>query len=119
MRIARSASRLALAVSIAVGVLFIFAPLGTLCSIELVAPGQSQAQPSCHGVSFIENQRDALFPALIFVALWTFAPLLAVVGTQRRRGRVALVALATAIELGGIVSLGGGILWARRDCFCS
>jgi hypothetical protein len=63
-------------------------------------------------VSFLETQRDSLFPALIFVAVWTCAPLLAVLGTRRRPASAALVAASAAIELAGIVSLGGGVLWA-------
>ncbi|TMD62149.1 MAG: hypothetical protein E6I87_00345 [Chloroflexi bacterium] len=112
MRVARTASTLALAVSITIGVLFLFAPLGTLCSTSLVAPGQAPTPTTCHGVSFLETQRDSLFPALIFIAVWTFAPLLAVLGTRRRPASAALVAVPAAIELAGIVSLGGGVLWA-------
>lgn len=111
IRIARIASILALATSLTIGVVFLFAPLGTECSSGPVSPGQPQPPASCRNVGFFETQRDSLFPALVFVAAWSLAPLLAVAGTWRRPN-VALVAIAAALELGGIVSLGGGFLWA-------
>jgi hypothetical protein len=112
VRIARAASALAFVVSMTIAVVFLFAPLGTACSSGLVAPGEPQPPVTCHTVGFFETQRDQLFPALLFIAAWTLAPLLAIAGTWRPRRNLGLVAIAALVELTGIVSFGGGFLWA-------
>ena len=100
-------SRLALVVSLAMCVYFLFGPTGTMCTISTSSPEQV-----CRSTTFFEIQGDRLFPALYFIAAWTLAPALAVIGTWPPRRNVALVALAAIVEISGIVSLGGGILWA-------
>ena len=60
-------------------------------------------------------QPEHLFPApMIFVAAWSLAPALAVIGTRSgSRGRaLGLTALAFAIEATSIISLGGGLIYA-------
>jgi hypothetical protein len=60
-------------------------------------------------------QPEHLFPApMIFVAAWSLAPALAVIGTlSTSRGMaVGLTGLAFAIELISITSLGGGLIYA-------
>ena len=93
--------------SLALCVYFLFGPTGTQCTVTTAA-----AERTCRATTFFEMQGGHLFPALFFIAAWTLAPLLAVIGTSPPRRGVGLVALATIIELSGIVSLGGGILWA-------
>jgi hypothetical protein len=60
-------------------------------------------------------QPEHLFPApMVFIVLWSLAPGLAVIGTRSGSRRVALglTALAFAIELSSITSLGGGLIYA-------
>jgi hypothetical protein len=71
------------------------------------------------GVAFtiylVGLQPGNLFPApMIFVAAWSLAPALAVIGTRSgsRRVALALTALAFAIDATSITSLGGGLMYA-------
>ena len=60
-------------------------------------------------------QPEHLFPApMVFVAAWSLAPALAVVGTRSgsRRMALRLTGLAFAIEAISITSLGGGLIYA-------
>ena len=60
-------------------------------------------------------QPEHLFPApMVFVAAWSVAPALAVVGTRSgSRGRaLGLTGLAFATEAISITSLGGGLIYA-------
>ena len=116
-RVARSCSALAAALSVAYGLLFVFGPTGTTCETGAVRPGESPATPdpaSCHHTSLIQAQSDHLFPALLFIALWSVAPVLAFIGVWSGGRRTAMSALAAAlvVELSGIVSFGGGFVYA-------
>jgi hypothetical protein len=71
------------------------------------------------GVAFtvylVGLQPEHLFPApMVFIAAWSFAPALAVIGTRSgsRRRALGLTALAFATELISITSLGGGLIYA-------
>jgi len=71
------------------------------------------------GVAFtiylVGLQPGQLFPApMVFVAAWSLAPALAVVGTRfgSRGMALRLTALAFAIEAISITSLGGGLIYA-------
>jgi hypothetical protein len=71
------------------------------------------------GVAFtiylVNLQPQHLFPApMVFIAAWSFAPALAVIGTRSgSRGlALGLTALAFAIEASSITSLGGGLIYA-------
>jgi hypothetical protein len=60
-------------------------------------------------------QPEQLFPApMVFVAAWSLAPALSVIGTRSASRGMALrlTALALAIELISITSLGGGLIYA-------
>ena len=79
-----------------------------------VATGQAPGPQICRGSSLIEVQGNDIFPApLLWIALWSLAPALAVIGAWLSRSpRVWLIGLAMLMDLTGIVSLGGGILFA-------
>jgi hypothetical protein len=60
-------------------------------------------------------QPEHLFPApMVFVAAWSLAPALAVIGTRSgsRGMALGLTGLALAIEVISITSLGGGLIYA-------
>lgn len=114
MRVARIASLLALAAGVILGWGILFGPFFYGCTTTAVAPGQSPAPQVCRGSSLIEIQGNDLFPApLLWIVMWSLAPLLAVIGVWLSSiPRVWLVTLALLMELTGIMSLGGGILFA-------
>jgi hypothetical protein len=114
MRIARIASLLALAAGVILGWGILFGPFFYGCTTTAVAPGQSPGPQVCRGSSLIEIQGNDLFPApLLWIVMWSLAPLLAVIGVWlSSRPRVWLITLALLMELTGIISLGGGILFA-------
>ena len=71
------------------------------------------------GVAFtiylVGLQPEQLFPApMVFVAAWSLAPALAVIGTRSGNRGIALslTGLAFAIEAISIISLGGGLIYA-------
>jgi hypothetical protein len=114
MRFARLASLLALAAGVVLGWGILFGPFFYGCTTTAVAPGQLSAPQVCRGSSLIEVQGTDLFPApLIWIAMWSLAPALAVIGVWlSRRPRIWPIVLALLMELTGIISLGGGILFA-------
>jgi hypothetical protein len=118
-RLARVCSALAAALAIAYGLFFVFGPTGTACQVQVGAarPGQSPPGPdpaSCYQTSLLQAQPGHLFPALLFIALWSAAPLLALVGVWLGGRTTAMMAVVAAliVELTGIVSLGGGFIYA-------
>jgi hypothetical protein len=114
MRIARITSLLALAAGVILGWGLLFGPFFYGCTTTAVGPGQSPATQVCGSSSLIEVQGTDLFPApLLWILMWSLAPVLAVIGVWLSiRPRVWLIVLALLMELTGIISLGGGILFA-------
>ncbi|HEY8824728.1 MAG TPA: hypothetical protein VIP07_07555 [Candidatus Limnocylindria bacterium] len=115
MRIARLASLLALVAGVILGWGLLFGPFFYGCTTTAVAPGQAAAPQVCSGSSLIEVQgSDHLFPApLLWILMWSLAPALAVIGVwMSRRPRIWLIAIALLMELTGVISLGGGIIFA-------
>ena len=114
MRTARIASLFALAAGVILGWGILFGPFFYGCTTTAVAPGEAPAPQICRGSSLIEVQGDNLFPApLLWIAMWSLAPALAVIGVWlTARPRVSLIVVAMLMELTGIISLGGGILFA-------
>src|SRR5256885_4879243 len=114
MRIARVASVLALAAGVILGWGILFGPFFYGCTSTTVAPDQTPTPQVCRGSSLIEVQGSDLFPApLLWILMWSLAPLLAVIGVWlSRRPRIRLIALALLMELTGVISLGGGFIFA-------
>ena len=114
MRTARIASLLALAAGLILGWGLLFGPFFYGCTTTAVGPGEAPAPEVCRGSSLIEVQGTDLFPApLLWILMWSLAPALAVIGVWLdTRPRVWLIVLALLMELTGIISLGGGILFA-------
>ena len=114
MRMARIASVLALATGVILGWGILFGPFFYGCTSTAVAPDQTPAPQVCRGSSVIEVQGSDLFPApLLWILMWSLAPLLAVFGVWlSRRPRIRLIALALLMELTGVISLGGGFIFA-------
>jgi hypothetical protein len=114
MLIARLASSIALAAGVILGWGLLFGPFFYGCTSTAVGPGETPAPEICQGSSIIEVQGTDLFPApLLWILMWSLAPLLAVIGVWlARRTRVWLIGIAMLMELTGIISLGGGILFA-------
>ena len=113
MRVARVASLLALAAGVILGWGILFGPFFYGCTTTAVAPGQTPGPQICRGSSLIEVQGNDLFPApLLWIAMWAFAPALAVVGVWlSARPRIWLIVIALLMELTGIISLGGGFIF--------
>jgi hypothetical protein len=66
-------------------------------------------------ISLVGLQPEHLFPApMVFIAAWSLAPALAVIGTRSgtRGTALGLTGLAFAIEAISITSLGGGLIYA-------
>jgi hypothetical protein len=114
MRTPRVGSLLALAAGVILGWGILFGPFFYGCATTAIGPSETPAPESCHGSSLIEVQGTDLFPApLLWILMWSLAPSLAVVGVWlQSRPRVWLIGLAMLMELTGIISLGGGILFA-------
>jgi len=114
MRIARVASVLALAAGVILGWGILFGPFFYGCTSTAVAPEQTPAPQVCRGSSLIEVQGSDLFPApLLWILMWSLAPLLAVISVWlSRRPRIRLIDLALLMELTGVISLGGGFIFA-------
>jgi hypothetical protein len=116
-RIARTLSFLALAIGIAYGVFILFGPTYTICSSGSIGSNQTPGPTVCHSESLVVAQRDSLFPApLLWILMWSFAPVLAVVGVRFREDGTAegswLIGLALLMDLTGIISMGGGFVYA-------
>ncbi len=114
-RIALLAATLAAAFALAYGAFFVFGPTGTMCSIT-ARPGEPPSPQVCRSTTFLEIQRDSLFPALLFIGAWTLAPLVGWLGVRLALGgrpaALALTALALLVDCSGLPSLGGGFVYA-------
>jgi len=116
-RTARTLSFLALGLGIAYGIFILFGPTYTICSSGSIGPNQTPGPTICHSESLVVAQRDSLFPApLLWILMWSLAPLLAVVGVRFREDGTAagswLIGLALFMDLTGTISMGGGFVYA-------
>jgi len=113
-RAARFTPVLALLLGVTLGVWILFGPTYTSCSVR-AAPGQPQTAQECHSENLIAAQGGDLFPApLLWIAAWSFAPALAVIGTRTgsRTSALVLTGVAFAIDAMSIISMGGGFVYA-------
>jgi hypothetical protein len=113
-RAARFTPVLALLLAVTLGVWILFGPTYTTCSIT-AAPGQPQSAEECHSENLIAAQGGDLFPApLLWIAAWSLAPALAVIGTRTgsRTSALVLTGVAFAIDAMSIISMGGGFVYA-------
>jgi hypothetical protein len=104
---------LALVLSVTLGVWILFGPTYTSCSMTVV-PDQPAVQ-ECHSESLIAAQAGDLFPApLLWIAAWSLAPALSVIGTRTgsRTAALSLTGIAFAIDAMSIISMGGGFVFA-------
>jgi len=112
-RAARFTPVLALLLGVTLGVWILFGPTYTSCSLTTI-PGQSDTE-ECHSENLIAAQGGDLFPApLLWIATWSLAPVLAVVGTRTgsRSSALVLTGVAFAIDATSIISMGGGFVYA-------
>ena len=102
-------------VALAIGAAILFLPSES-CSSVTVRPGEAPVTASCPSESLVQRQRDALFPALLYIGAWSLVPLVAPFAVRaRERGSErapGLVAGAMVVEATSIISLGGGFLFA-------
>ena len=112
-RAARFVPVLALILSVTLGVWILFGPTYTSCSMT-AGPNQPGVQ-ECHSENLIAAQGGDLFPApLLWIAAWSLAPALSVIGTRTgsRALALGLTGIAFAIDAMSIISMGGGFVFA-------
>ena len=110
-RAARFAPVLALLLGVTLGVWILLGPTYTSCTVTAGQPGTQE----CHSENLIAAQGGDLFPApLLWIAAWSLAPALAVVGTRTgsRTSALVLTGAAFAIDAMSIISMGGGFVYA-------
>ncbi len=114
-RAARFVPVLALAFALTLGLWTLFGPTYVTCRSGTVRPGEVSTTSTCETANLVTVQRDQLFPApLLWIAGWSLAPALAVIGTRSGSKAFALgmTSLAFAIDAMSIISMGGGFLFA-------
>lgn len=109
--IARVAVLITAALGVMTGVFVLFGPTYTRCAFATIGqtgigqPVVTLAPAHCETMSLMEIQPVWPMP-LLALALWSFAPLLAVFGVWS--GRLSLVALALIVEASSVISFGVG-----------
>jgi len=109
--IARIASLITAALGVATGAFLLFGPTYTRCSLGSIGqtgigqPVQTLTPAHCDTMSLVQSQSVWPMP-LLAIALWSLAPLLAVLGVWS--GRPWLVAVALIVEMSSIISFGVG-----------
>ena len=113
--IARLAAAVTAALGILTGLVLLFAPLGTRCTVSPSVPAGGQVASSapmrCEATSMVEAQGLAsMWPLpLLVLAVWSLAPLLAAAGVWTRR--MSLVSAAMVIEATVLISFGAAPLY--------
>jgi hypothetical protein len=109
--IARLASLITAALGVVTGVFVLFGPTSTRCSLGSIGqtgigqPVQTLTPAHCDTMSLVQSQSVWPMP-LLAIALWSLAPMLAVLGVWS--GRPWLVAIALIVEMSSIISFGVG-----------
>ena len=118
-RTATFAATLACAAAVAYLAYFLFGPTYTRCGITSIPLSSTPGPATCETLGWLQMTlndpapvRD--FRALWFLAAWTIAPFVALIGTRQRSVAVAvmLVLLAFIVDASSIISMGGGFVYA-------
>jgi len=117
-RVAERAAFVSASLGLAIGALFLFAPMQGYCRMEITGTPGAPATPGpeiCGRQSLIEAQPVWPMP-LLAILVWTFAPLLAYAGVRRKLGRqgggTALIMFAVLAECTVLVSFGAAPFFA-------
>src|SRR5438094_7805731 len=116
-RAARLVPVLALAFAVTLGLWTLFGPTYVTCRSGTVQPGEVSTTSTCETANLVTVQRDQLFPApLLWIAGWSLAPALAVIGTRSGPKAFApgMTSLAFAIDARSIIRMGRGCRIALR-----
>ena len=117
-RLPERAAFVAAVLGVAIGLLFLFAPIqgGCMTTATSTVPGQT-ATPGptiCTNESLVQRQPIWPLPFLA-VAVWSVAPVLSYVGVRRRmagQGGTALIIIALVLEATVLISFGAAPLFA-------
>lgn len=118
-RLPERAAFVAAVLGIAIGLLFLFAPIQGYCRVTATStvPGQiaTPGPTICERTSLFQSQPIWPLPFLA-VAVWSVAPLISYVGVRRRmagRGSgIALIVLALMLEATVLISFGAAPFFA-------
>ncbi|HET6700480.1 MAG TPA: hypothetical protein VFH14_01685 [Gemmatimonadaceae bacterium] len=117
-RLPERAAFVAAVLGIAMGLLFLFAPIhgGCMTTATSTVPGQiaTPGPTVCEQGSLFQSQPIWPLPFLA-VAVWSIAPLLSYVGVRRRmagRGGTTLISLALVLEATVLISFGAAPFFA-------
>ena len=117
-RLPERAAFVAAVLGIAMGLLFLFAPIQGGCRVTATStvPGQiaTPGPTICTNESLV--QRQSIWPLpFLAVAVWSVAPLLSYVGVRRRmagQGSTPLIVLALMLEATVLISFGAAPFFA-------
>ena len=117
-RLAERAAFVTGVLGVAMGLLFLFAPIQGYCMTTITAPADQPATAGptvCGQQSLIEAQPVWPMP-LLAIAVWSLAPLVSYVGVRRKvasqDGGTALVVLALVLEATVLISFGAAPFFA-------
>lgn len=118
-RLAERAAFVTAVLGVAMGLLFLFAPLQGYCRMEATSstPGvvATPGPQTCGRQSLIEAQPVWPMP-FIAIAVWSVAPLISYIGVRRRMagesGGAALIVVALVLEATVLISFGAAPFFA-------
>lgn len=118
MRVARGAAFVAAVLGVAIGLLFVLAPLNSYCQMTITGGPAAGATPGptiCGQQALWQAQ--PIFPMPFFAILvWSLAPLVSYVGVRRRLDHVpagsALIFLGLVLESTVLISFGAAPMFA-------
>jgi hypothetical protein len=117
-RLPERAAFVAAVLGVAMGLLFLFAPIhgGCMTTATSTVPGQiaTPGPTICTNESLVQRQPIWPMPFLA-VAVWSVAPLISYVGVRRRfagQGGTALIILALMLEATVLISFGAAPFFA-------
>lgn len=118
-RLPERAAFVAAVLGVAMGLLFLFAPIqgGCMTTATSTVPGQiaTPGPTVCRQQSLIETQTIWPMP-FIAIAIWSLAPLISYIGVRRRMagesGSTGLIVLALVLEATVLISFGAAPFFA-------